>query len=131
MPLTWEKVLYSQNELKNIKDILNDPMIDFVNLEFMNRFLTSKYLNNRLNYNLLDKYILERLNQEFFKRSLEIKNDMALITNEQNKKVAEKILEFPKKLKSELDFCELKINQIESRLLSFDKETLNKSRAIR
>lgn len=71
-------------------------MIDFVNLEFMNRFLTSKYLNNRLNYNLLDKYILERLNQEFFKRSLEIKNDMALITNEQNKKVAEKILEFPK-----------------------------------
>ena len=96
MPLTWEKVLYSQNELKNIKDILNDPMIDFVNLEFMNRFLTSKYLNNRLNYNLLDKYILERLNQEFFKRSLEIKNDMALITNEQNKKVAEKILEFPK-----------------------------------
>lgn len=106
-------------------------MIDFVNLEFMNRFLTSKYLNNRLNYNLLDKYILERLNQEFFKRSLEIKNDMALITNEQNKKVAEKILEFPKKLKSELVFCELKINQIESRLLSFDKETLNKSRAIR
>lgn len=96
MPLTWEKVLYSQNELKNIKDILNDPMIDFVNLEFMNRFLTSKYLNNRLNYNLLDKYILERLNQEFFKISLEIKNDMALITNEQNKKVDEKILEFPK-----------------------------------
>ncbi len=126
-----EKVLYSQNELKDIKDILNDPMVDFVDPEFMNIFLTSKYLNNRLNYDLLDKFILERLNQEFFKRSLEIKNNVNLIANEQNKEITEKISEFPEKLKSELDFCELKINQIESRLLSFDEETLNKSRTIR
>ena len=46
-----------------------------------------------------------------------------LIANEQNK-------EFPAKLKSELDFCELKINQIESRLLPFYEERLNKSKAI-
>lgn len=56
---------------------------------------------------------------------------MNLIANEQNKEITEKISEFPEKLKSELDFCELKINQIESRLLSFDEETLNKSRTIR
>ena len=73
--MMWHKVLYGdKKQLISIDEIINNPSVSELDSKFINRVLTSRYLNRRTNYDNLDYDTLLRLSLEFQNRLTETCN---------------------------------------------------------
>ena len=60
--MDWHKVLYgNKKRLRNIEEILSDPLISKIDEKFINSVITSKYLNKNIDYANISDEVKEKL----------------------------------------------------------------------
>ena len=97
--LAWYKLLYDENDnMRSVEQIINSPLVNEVDQKFINLVLTSRYLNDNLNYQLQDISILKRLKVEFelrYKKISKVIEELLQLDDnyilQKNKKNIEKI----------------------------------------
>ena len=119
----WHKVLYNDKKrLNNVEEIITHPLFNKVDPKFMNRVLTSKYLNKNTNYNSLDISTLYKLKDVFEKRLNETIEIVNLILLEKDKNTIYKLKKDLQRLKEDIKYYKAMITQINIKILDKTKK---------
>ena len=114
--MAWHKVLYGDKKrLKNVEEILNDPLINELDPKFINYVLTSKYLNKNINYDNLNYETLARLSTEFKNR---LNGILHIAKDESNLSIRKRDLI---RLKGDIEYYRSKISLLQSKIDSYSE----------
>jgi len=113
----WHQVLYGADKrLKNVEEILSNPLLNQLDPKFINYVLTSRYLNEQTDYNSLSLNALKRLKTEFEKR---YKNASTIIENllkETDKRIINRYKNELARLRMDIEFYKDTILRLQSKI---------------
>lgn len=120
----WHLALYDENNnLRNIDEIINNSLLNDIDEKFINNVLTSKYINNKTNYDGLDIETLKRLKFEFEKKVDKTKDILNILVAEKDNNILRMIKKDLERLRNDLKYCENTIIKLQNKIL--EKTSLN------
>ena len=124
----WHRVLYNDKKrLNNVEEIVNHPLFNEIDPKFMNRVLTSKYLNKNTNYDDLGILTLYKLQDIFKKRLNETIEIVNTILSEKENATTHKLKKELQRLTEDIKYYEVMIAQINTKILDKNKKIYSTS----